>query len=120
MNAAPLPPDDTAHPPLKAPPPVFNARCLACWLMASVLVLIVASFISLDLKWAQVFSLESLRRMGRFVSELLVPATDMKFLVRLIVASAETLAMSALGTVLAAVFGLLLFGSYRLRRALMG
>ena len=108
MNAAPLPPDDTAHPPLKTPPPIFNARCMACWLMASVLVLIVASFIALDLKWAQVFSLESMRRMGRFVGELLAPATDTKFLVRLIVASAETLAMSALGTVLAAIFGLLL------------
>jgi phosphonate transport system permease protein len=48
MNATPPPPDDTAHPPLKAPPPIFNARCMVCWLMASVLVLIVASFIALD------------------------------------------------------------------------
>jgi phosphonate transport system permease protein len=49
-----------------------------------------------------------MQRMGRFIGELLAPSTDATFLGRLVVASAETLAMSALGTLLAAAFGLLL------------
>ena len=102
------PTDPAANLPFKAPAPFFNARCRACWIVFGVLVLIAASFVSLDLKWAQFFSLDSMRRMGRFIGELLVPATDLRFLARLWVATAETLAMSALGTLLAAAFGLLL------------
>ena len=100
--------DPAANAPFKAPAPFFHARCWACWIVFSVLILIVASFVSLDLQWVQFFSLESMRRMGKFIGELLVPATDLRFLVRLWVASAETLAMSAIGTLLAAAFGLLL------------
>ena len=106
MNApAPAPaPDRTA----RLPPPFFHVRCVACWVLGGIAALIVASFVTLDLQWAQFFSLDSMRRMGRFVGELLVPATDAAFLRRLGAASLETLAMSALGTVLAAFFGLLL------------
>lgn len=100
--------DPAANTPFKAPTPFFHARCWACWIVFGVLVLIVASFVSLDLQWANFFSIDSIRRMGRFVGELLVPATDARFLSKLLVASAETLAMSALGTLLAAAFGLLL------------
>jgi len=76
--------------------------------MLGILILIAASFVSLDLQWRQFFAADAMRRMGRFVHELLVPATDAAFLYRVFIASLETLAMSALGTVLAAVFGLLL------------
>lgn len=99
---------DAANLPFKAPPPIFRARCIACWLVAAVICLIVASFVSLDLQWRSFFSIESMQRMGHFVGELLVPATDPRFLGKLFVASLETLAMSALGTLLAAVSGLLL------------
>jgi phosphonate transport system permease protein len=99
---------DAANLPFKAPPPIFHARCLACWVVLAVVVLVVASFLSLDLKWGRFFSLESMQRMGRFFGELLSPSTDTRFLGRLVAASAETLAMSAVGTLLAAVFGLLL------------
>ncbi len=113
MNAPAVPPDPggidpAANAPFKAPPPIFHARCLACWIVAGTLALIVASFVTLDLQWARFFSLDAAQRMGRFVGELLVPATDLRFLHKLGVASLETLAMSALGTLLAAVFGLLL------------
>jgi phosphonate transport system permease protein len=113
MNAPASPPDPggvdpAANAPFKAPPPIFHARCLACWIVAGTLALIVASFVTLDLQWARFFSLDAAQRMGRFVGELLVPATDLRFLHKLGVASLETLAMSALGTLLAAVFGLLL------------
>jgi phosphonate transport system permease protein len=46
--------------------------------------------------------------MGRFLAELLTPATDAKFLAKLLPATLETLAMSVIGTLLAAIFGLLL------------
>lgn len=113
MNAPARPPDPggvdpAANAPFKAPPPIFHARCLACWIVAGTMALVVASFVTLDLQWARFFSLDAAQRMGRFVGELLVPATDLRFLQKLGVASLETLAMSALGTLLAAVFGLLL------------
>jgi phosphonate transport system permease protein len=114
MNAPALPPpgpagtDPAANAPFKAPPPIFHARCMACWIVVGTLALVVASFASLDLQWAKFFSLDAAQRMGKFVGELLVPATDARFLGKLLVASLETLAMSALGTLLAAVFGLLL------------
>jgi phosphonate transport system permease protein len=100
--------DPAANAPFKAPPPIFHARCLACWIVVGTLALVVASFATLDLQWAKFFSLDAMQRMGKFVGELLVPATDARFLGKLLVASLETLAMSALGTLLAAVFGLLL------------
>jgi phosphonate transport system permease protein len=99
---------EAANLPFKAPPPIFHARCLACWVVVGIALLVAASFATLDLQWAKFFSLESMQRMGRFVGELLVPATEPKFLARLATASLETLAMSAVGTLLAAVFGLLL------------
>jgi phosphonate transport system permease protein len=100
--------DPAANAPFKAPPPIFHARCMACWIVLGTFALVVASFATLDLQWAKFFSLEAAQRMGKFVGELLVPATDPGFLAKLGVASLETLAMSAFGTLLAAVFGLLL------------
>jgi len=103
-----LRPVEAANLPFKAPPPIFNARCLACWVVAGIAVLVAASFATLDLQWARFFSLESMQRMSRFVGEMLTPATEPKFVARLATASLETLAMSAVGTLLAALFGLLL------------
>ncbi|MBK9243570.1 MAG: phosphonate ABC transporter, permease protein PhnE [Burkholderiales bacterium] len=108
MNGRTARPGDAANLPFKAPPPIFHARCLACWVMLAVALLVAASFLTLDLQWGSFFSLQSMQRMGRFIGELLAPSTDATFLGRLVVASAETLAMSALGTLLAAAFGLLL------------
>jgi phosphonate transport system permease protein len=90
------------------PPPLFHARCAACWIVLGILLLTTASFLTLDLKWGSFLSIDAARRMGRFLAELLSPSTDAGFLRRLAVASAETLAMSALGTLLAVVAGLLL------------
>jgi phosphonate transport system permease protein len=99
---------EAANLPFKAPPPIFHARCVACWVVVGIVALVVASFATLDLRWEQFFSLDSMRRMGRFVAELMSPSTDPKFLARLVTAAWETLAMSAVGTLLAAFFGLLL------------
>jgi phosphonate transport system permease protein len=92
----------------KLPRPLFDARCRACWFVAGLIVLTVASFWSLDLQWAQFLSLDALARMGRFVAEFFPPETSPVFLRKLAMASLETLAMSAVGTLLAAVFALLL------------
>ena len=92
----------------KLPPPMFDARCKACWLVFGLICLTIASFWTLDLKWAQFFSVDAARRMGKFIGEMLVPETSSKFLVKLARAAMETLAMSALGTLLAVVFGLAL------------
>ncbi|MDB5880656.1 MAG: putative type phosphate/phosphonate transport system, permease component, partial [Ramlibacter sp.] len=92
----------------RLPPPLFQARCAACWSVLLVLVLVVASFWSLELRWAQFFSQASLDRMGHFLGELLVPNIESRFLAKLLPATLETLAMSMVGTLLAAVFGLLL------------
>ena len=92
----------------KIPPPMFDARCKACWFVLGLLCLTIASFWTLDLKWAQFFSVDAAHRMGKFIGEMLVPETSSKFLGKLGWAAIETLAMSALGTLLAVVFGLAL------------
>lgn len=97
-----------ANAPYKLPPPLFDARCKACWFTLGMVVLVVASFWSLDLQWAQFLSLDAARSMGRFVGEFFPPDLSAPFLQRVAVGAWETLAMSLLGTVLAAVAGLAL------------
>jgi len=97
-----------ANAPYRLPPPLFSARCNACWFMAAVLGLVGASFWTLQLQWGQFLSLEALRSMGRFVGEFFPPDTSPAFLRKVLLGTWETLAMSALGTALAAVVGLLL------------
>jgi phosphonate transport system permease protein len=101
-------PRHAANPPYKLPGPIFDARCKACWFGVGLAALVIASFWSLDLQWAQFFSTDAARSMGRFIGEFFPPETDGAFLRRTAIAAWETLAMSALGTLLAATFGLLL------------
>ena len=95
-----------ANVPYQLPPRLFNARCMACWFTLGVGVLVVASFWSLDLQWAQFLSLEALRSMGQFAAEFFPPDLSAPFLAKVAVGAVETLAMSALGTLLAAAAGL--------------
>ena len=97
-----------ANAPYRLPAALFDARCRACWFCAAVAGLVVASFWSLDLKWAQFLSLEAARSMGRFVAEFYPPDLSAPFLHKVLLGTWETLAMSLLGTVLAAAAGLLL------------
>jgi phosphonate transport system permease protein len=92
----------------KLPPPLFDARCKACWFVFGLMCLTAASFWTLELKWAQFFSADAASKMGKFIGELLVPELKPKFLTKLFWATCETLAMSALGTVIAMVLGLAL------------
>jgi phosphonate transport system permease protein len=99
---------DAANPPYRLPPPLFDARCQACWFSLGLVVLVAASFWTLDLQWAAFFSTDALQAMGRFVGEFFPPDFSASFLRKVAWASAETLAMSALGTLIAAAFGLAL------------
>lgn len=97
-----------ANPPYRLPPPLWSARCKSCWFVLALLVLVVASFWSLNLQWAQFLSLEAARSMARFLGEFFPPDTQPAFLAKVGLATLETLAMSALGTLMAAVAGLAL------------
>ncbi len=97
-----------ANAPYRLPPPLFSARCKACWFVAAVLLLVLASFWTLQLQWGQFLSLDALRSMGRFLGEFFPPDTSAAFLRKVLLGTWETLAMSALGTALAAAAGLLL------------
>jgi phosphonate transport system permease protein len=105
MNAVPK---NAVNEVYKLPPKLFDARCKACWFVFSLIVLTIASFWTLNLQWAQLFSIESAQLMGKFIAELLTPDFSSKFVAKLWVASLETLAMSLLGTLIAVVLGLMI------------
>lgn len=88
--------------------PADPGRAGGVLVLLGLAVLVVASFATLDLQWARFVSADALARMGRFLLELLRPATEPRFVAKLVPATLETLAMSLVGTLLAAVLGLLL------------
>jgi phosphonate transport system permease protein len=90
------------------PPGLIELRARAGWVTLAALVLVFASFWSLDLHWRELWSRESAAAMARFVAEFFPPDTSAAFVRRVAKATGETLAMSALGTLLAALCGLLL------------
>ena len=93
MNASALPP----------PPP----RRLGAPLMAlTIMALVVASFASLELEWRALFSPQALATTKEFLSGFAPPDLEPDYLKRVGLATLETLAMSALGTLLAVVAGL--------------
>jgi phosphonate transport system permease protein len=99
---------EPANEPYRLPPKLFSARCTACWFTLGLLVLVVASFWSLNLQWNAFFSEGAVASMSRFVKEFFPPDLSAPFLRKVALGAAETLAMSALGTLLAAIFGLAL------------
>lgn len=101
-------PKNAANEVYRLPPPLFDARCKACWFMAGIVVLVGMSFWSLDLQWAQFMSAPAIAKMGKFLGELLQPEGNAAFLKKLFHATLETLAMSAVGTILAVILGLAL------------
>ena len=106
MSAAAEPRAQAAVP--LARPRISASSCPACWFLAGLAILTLASFWTLDLQWAKFLSADAARRMGKFLGELLAPSGNPVFLWKLTVASLETIAMSALGTLIAAIAGLTL------------
>jgi phosphonate transport system permease protein len=85
-----------------------RTSCKACWFIAGLLALVVASFWSLDLKFAEFAAPEARTLMGRFVASFFPPETSAAFLAKTGQALLETFAMSLVGTLLAALGGLAL------------
>ncbi|MDO4904747.1 MAG: phosphonate ABC transporter, permease protein PhnE [Lautropia sp.] len=72
------------------------------------LALIVGSFRTLDLRWAELVAPGSLATMREFLASFFPPETSPAFLAKTGTAALETLAMSLLGTLLAVALGWLL------------
>ena len=86
-----------------------NESGLSGWLFGALLLgLVAASFLSLDLQWAQFLSRDAASRMGGFLAEFYPPELGITFLRKVATGAWETLAMSALGTLLASLAGLAL------------
>ncbi|SEK32877.1 phosphonate transport system permease protein [Roseateles sp. YR242] len=80
---------------------------LGLWvLLAALCVMFVASFATLPMHGAQWLSFSALAQMGQFLAEFFPPQLAPAFLRRVGQGALETLAMSALGSALAAVAGL--------------
>lgn len=101
-------PKQAANPPYRLPPRQRESRLRGWIFSALLLTLITASFISLDLQWTQFLSRDALARMGSFAAEFYPPELGPNFLRKVALGAWETLAMSALGTLLAALAGLAL------------
>ena len=89
--------------------PARPKPCLRCRaVLLAVLALIVASFAYLGLGFGALFSAESLRYMGKFVAEFFPPDLSPDFVRKVGYGALQTLAVSALGTLLAALAGAVL------------
>lgn len=94
---------------LAAGMPTPPRRNGALWLlMAALAGLVAASFVTLDLRWRELFAPEALRTTSEFLHGFAPPELAPGFLRKCAQAAAETLAMSALGTLLAVAGGLAL------------
>ena len=86
------------------PPPCWRCRIALLLIGAAV----VASFVYLGIDYRALGSAESLKLMGRFVAEFFPPDMSPDFLAKVGHGALQTLAVSALGTVLAALAGAVL------------
>ena len=89
--------------------PAAPPRSVTTWLLALALAaLVVASFASLPLKWAAFFTGDAVRSEMEFFAGFAPPNLAPAFLRKTLLATLETLSMSALGTLLAVFGGLAL------------
>lgn len=89
---------------MPAPPPRQWTTPL---LMLGLAVLVALSFASLPLHWAEFFTADAVRSAREFLAGFAPPELAPNFVRKTAIATAETLSMSALGTLLAAAAGLL-------------
>jgi len=95
----------SATPRMPAPPP---RRWSGLAFALALLALIVASFASLPLHFAALFSSEAASSVAEFLGGFAPPELGSGFLTKTAIALGETLSMSALGTLLAVAAGLML------------
>ena len=89
-------------------PPPPRRRWSGLAFALALLVLVVASFASLPLHFAALFTLDAATSVHEFLAGFAPPELASGFLVKTGLATAETLSMSALGTLLAVLAGLVL------------
>jgi phosphonate transport system permease protein len=77
-------------------------------LLASLALLFLASFATVNIEWSALMSPEAAHHTSEFLSGFFPPETATGFLRKLAFAAGETMAMSTLGTALAAIFGVLI------------
>lgn len=87
-------------------PPAIEPVTLA--LLAGLLALVLASFYSLQIKWSELLGDGVLRSSMEFLGGFAPPELSAQFLMRIAEGMLETLAMSALGTAIAFMFGIAL------------
>jgi phosphonate transport system permease protein len=88
----------------QAPPRAWSTLLL----MVALVALVVASFATLPLEWRAFFTADAARTTSEFLAGFAPPETSAPFLLKTLNATAETLSMSALGTLLAVAGGMLL------------
>jgi phosphonate transport system permease protein len=80
--------------------------CITCvWVSLALLAAVLASFFGLGIDYRGLFSAESLRSMAKFVAEFFPPDLSTAFVSKTAWAALQTLAVSALGTLLAVLLG---------------
>ena len=89
-------------------PPAPRRPASSWLLMLALFALVAASFATLDLKWAEFFTDQARSTTAEFLGGFVPPDTAPAFLRKVAIATAETLSMSALGTLLAVAGGMLL------------
>jgi phosphonate transport system permease protein len=92
------------HPHLPAPPP---RDWTVLTLMALLAALVVASFWSLPLKWREFFTADAVNSTIELLAGFAPPDLSAPFVTKTAWAAVETMSMSALGTLLAVIAGLL-------------
>ena len=92
----------------RLPPAAPIMRASTAVLLLGLLALIIASFVSLPLKWSEFFTAEALSTSREFLRGFAPPETSAAFLYKVAIGAAETLSMSALGTLIAALLAVAL------------
>ncbi|MEY5098533.1 MAG: Phosphate-import permease protein PhnE [Pseudomonadota bacterium] len=100
--------DPSATPPSRLPPLQRQSRRQG-WLFAALMLgLVGASLLTLDLRLSEFLNRDAAARMAAFLAEFFPPEHSAGFLRKVLLGAWETLAMSGLGTLLAALAGLAL------------
>lgn len=89
-------------------PPAPRTHWSNVLLLIGLIALVAASFATLPLKWHDFFSTDAIRTTREFLHGFMPPELRPAFLTKIAIATFETFAMSAIGTLIAACFGVLL------------
>lgn len=97
-----------AHTSSRRLPPSPGIHWSTIILLGGLLLLVLASFISLPLRWREFFTADAIRTSIEFLRGFSPPELGSAFLHKTLIATFETFSMSAIGTLIAVVFGMLL------------